>query len=505
MNLTAVAAFLPTIAITLIITAWAARRTQSKADYYSAGGRVSGFQNGIAIAGDLLSASTFLGLTGMFFASGVDMSSIYYVTPPVAMCLLLALVAGPLRRAGRYTLGDVLTTRGEKASLRAFSGVSTITICILFLVGQMVGAGTLISNLFGVSFGVSVVVIATLMTIYVTVGGMLAATWVQIIKAGLLIAIVILMALLCIIEAGGLGAIYERAAKVHPLGDGLFLPGASGMDLFSAASLALATTVGSLGLPHLLIRFFTVPDARAAEQSVAVATTAIIVVSVLLFAIISPAAIALLSGVPEFTAADGGMAGGVNMTSINLATALGGEPLMGITAAIAFATILAVVAGVVMAAASAASHDVLSSFFPAIKQSEKWEINIFRIGAVVVSIIAVLLAFAFQHENVAFLIGLAMAVALSANVPVILLTLYWPRLTQQGSLVAGYFGLITSVVLIILGPSVWVKLLGNAEPIFPSDYPGLLVAPITVLIAVLVSLWGPASNPSDTALSQDAA
>ncbi len=490
MNLIAVAAFVPTIAVTLVITAWAARRTRNKADYYSAGGRVSGFQNGIAIAGDLLSATTFLGLTGMFFAAGADMSSIYYVTPPVAMCLLLALVAGPLRRAGRYTLGDVLTSRGEDQRLRAFSGLSTVTICIIFLVGQMVGAGTLIANLFGLPFGFAVVLIATLMTIYVTFGGMLAATWVQIIKAGLLIFIVMLLAALCLIEAGGIGPIYARAAAVHPLGERLFLPGTGGMDLFSASSLALGTTAGSLGLPHLLIRLFTVPDPAAAQRSVAVATTAIIIVSILLFAVISPAAVALLSGAPAFTGPDGSMAGGVNMTSVNLATVLGGAPLMGVTAAIAFATILAVVAGVVMAAASAASHDVLAPLLPLRERTEAWEIRIFRIGAVAISAVAVLLAFAFQHENVAFLTGLAMAVALSANVPVILLTLYWSRLTAQGALLGGCFGLFTSVGLIVIGPSVWVKLLGNAEPIFPSDYPGLLVAPLAGLIAVAVSLKG---------------
>jgi cation/acetate symporter len=491
MNLVAVGLFIPTVLLTLYITWRAARVARGKADYYSAGARITGVQNGVAIAGDMLSASTFLGLTGMFYIGGADLSAIYYVTPPMALCLLLVLIAAPLRRAGRYTLGDVLTSRtsdpDEARRLRALSGVSTIVVSLMFLVAQLIGAGSLISVLFGVSFPVAVVVITVLMTVYVGFGGMLAATWVQIIKAAMLVAVVIVLTGVCLVVGGGPRAIYERAAEVHPLGWGLFRPGSSSTDLFSALSLGISTTVGSLGLPHLLIRFFTVPDEKAAQVSAAVSTTIMGVVIMLLFGVVAPASVAFLTGAGQYLGPDGALRGGVNMTAIHLADAVGGPVLMGVVSAVAFATILAVVAGVVMASASAASHDLYAVLARRAERDERSELRAFRVATVLIGLMGLGLAFVFQHENVSFMIGLAMAIALSANVPGLMLTLYWKGLTPTGSLVGGVVGLVGSVVLLVLGPSIWVKVLGHAAPIFPSDYPALLVAPIGLATSVIVS------------------
>ena len=476
------------ILMTLGITWWASRRAKSRSDFYAAGGNITGVQNGLAIAGDFMSATTFLGMTGMFFASGVDPTAIYYLCPLVGMSMMMLLVAGPLRRAGKFTLGDVLASRSQSPSLRLFAGASTITISIIYLVGQLVGAGSLIALLFGLNYAVSVILVGLLMVIYVAGGGMLAATWVQIIKAVMLIVIVAIIGALCVIKAGSIGGVYALAAKAHPLGGmGLFIPGAGHTDMFSAVSLAFGTCVGLIFLPLLLIRFFTVPDVKAAKRSAVAATTIIGAVFVVMFGIVGPAAVAFMRADPAFVGKTGMVVGGPNMVAIQLAKALGGPILMGVTSAVAFATILAVVSGLVMATASAASHDLYAVLRKG-QRDEKRELNVFRLAAVGAGVVAIALAFAFQQQNVAFMTALAMGVAVSANVPVVLLTLYWRGLTTAGALTGGLFGLVTSVVLIVLGPAVWVKVLHHAAPIFPSDYPGLLVMPVAFLVTILVSL-----------------
>ncbi|MEO6340000.1 MAG: cation acetate symporter [Caulobacteraceae bacterium] len=484
----AIGFFLATVALTLVITFWASRRSKSRADYYAAGGKLTGAQNGLAISGDFMSATTFLGMTGFFFDTGVDPTSIYYLTPLVGLCLMLVLLAGPLRRAGKFTLGDVMANRLQSDGLRLFAGVSTIVISIIYLVGQLIGAGILVRALFGIDFQYSVVLIGILMTVYVAAGGMLAATWVQIVKAAMLVIVVVVISIFCLVEAGGLSALYAKAAAVHPMGKNLFLPGGAKMDLFSAISLGFGMSVGMMGLPHLLIRFFTVPTEKAARQSAVAATSIIGGVFVLLYLVIGPAAVAFLHGNPVYTVAGGGLKGGPNMASIHLANALGGEVLMGIASAVAFATILAVVAGLVMATASAASHDLFAVARRGKTKSEKEELTVFRLAAGAMAVISVIIAFAFQHENVAFLSALAFGVAASANFPVLLLILYWKRLTTAGALAGGLSGLISSVGLITVGPSVWVKVLHHAAPLFPSDYPALLTAPLALVVAVVVSL-----------------
>ena len=482
----AIVCFVVTIAATLAITAWAARKGSDRASMYAASSRITGTQNGLAIAGDFMSATTVLGVVGFYFGGGVD-TMIYFVAPLAAMCLILLWIAGPLRRLGRFTLGDVLVARLADPRMRAFSGVSTIVISLLYLLAQLVGAGALISVLFGLSFNASVIIVGALMAIYITFGGMLAATWVQIIKAVLLVCAIIALSGFAIVHAGGLGGLYDRAAAIHPLGERLFQFGGMKYDLFSAVSLAVGMTLGILGLPHLLIRFFTVPDEAAARKSIVVACAIIGLVFILTFAVIGPASVAFVTGNPAFLGPTGAIRGGPNMVAVHMADAVGGDVLFGIFSAVAFATILAVVSGLTIAIASAASHDVVAAFRTIRADSEHGELTIFRIAAVTASVVAVALAILFQKENVAYLVALAMTVAASTNFPVIALSLYWRGLTAVGALTGGLVGLVSSVTLIVLSPGVWVRVLHHPAAIFPADYPALISCPLAFLVCWAVS------------------
>jgi cation/acetate symporter len=479
--------FLVTVALTLAITAWASRKSSSRSAMYAAEGRISGGQNGLAIAGDFMSATTVLGVVGLFFTGGVD-TMIYFITPPAAMCLILLWTAGPLRRLGRFTLGDVLVSRLSEPKMRVFSGVSTIVISLIYLIAQLVGAGALVSVLFGLTFNLSVIVVGVLMAVYIVFGGMLAATWVQIIKACLLMVGVVLISALCISHAGGLAALFAKAGALHPAGSGLYGFGGMKLDPFSAVSLTVGLAMGVLGLPHLLIRFFTVPNEAAARRSMVTACAIICFVFILTFAIIGPASVAFITGNHAFLSATGAVRGGPNMVVIHLAHAVGGEVLMGAFSAVAFATILAVVAGLTIAIASATSHDVFHPRHTDGQRGEAGELWLFRIAALVGSVVAVLLAIVFQKENVAYLVALAMTVSASTNFPVIILALYWKRFTSSGALLGGIVGLLSSVGLIVLSPGVWVKVLHHAHPIFPADYPALISAPLAFIVCWLGSL-----------------
>lgn len=480
-------AFLATIAITFAITIWASRRGASREQLYTAGGELGGGQNGLAIAGDFLSATTLLGTTALFYASGID-TAIYYLCPLVGLGMMLLLIAGPLRRLGRFTLGDVLATRLNAPRLRLFTGISSLIISLIYLIAQMVGAGALVSVLFNLSFTAAVVIVGALSTIYVGFGGMLAATWVQIVKAVLLIATIALLSGLVLTETGGFAALYERVRTIHPLGEGLFLPGGFKLDLFSTVSLSFGLILGMMGLPHLLIRLFTVPDEAAARRSVLVATSLIGAVFFLLLVVVGPGAVALVTGEPRYFDEAGKVLGGGNMVVLHLADALGGGMLFGMLAGVAFATILAVVAGLTVAAASSTAHDILGALRPSRPLSEAQEVLVFRGATAIASLVSVLLALAFQGVNVAFLAALAFAVAASTNFPVLVLTLYWDRTTARGAIVGGAVGLISSVLLILAGPAVWVGVLGHEAALFPSDYPTLITAPLAFLVAVLVSV-----------------
>lgn len=481
--------FAVTVLITLLITFWAGRQGQKKDMLYNAGGRISGFQNGLAISGDFMSATTVLGITGLFFSGGWD-TIIFYLAPIAGLALMLILVARPLRRLGVFTLGDVLTHRLKSPGLRLFSGVTTLVISLFYLLAQMVGAGTLIAALFGLPFAAAVGIVGGLMAVYVAVGGMLAATWVQIVKAVLLVIAVMAVAALCLMKSHGLGGLYRDVAAAPAV---LLQPGGMKLDPLSATSLGLGMVVGLVGLPHLLIRFFTVPDERAAQQSVVVSSTLVGWVNILLFVVIGPAVLAFVAGNPAHVGAGGKLIGGTNMAMLHLAGVLGGDSLYGVISAVAFSTILAVVAGLTIASASAASHDIWRTL-RRFKSSEREELWVFRLAAVALAAVAILLALAFQHQNIAFLSALAFAVAASANFPVLLLVLYWKRLTVAGALSGGFAGLIAALGLIVLGPEVWVHVLHHPAPVFPYEYPALFVMPGAFLICFLVSHLSPRNS-----------
>ncbi|HVX90981.1 MAG TPA: cation acetate symporter [Candidatus Paceibacterota bacterium] len=478
--------FLVVIAATLLITRWAARRASGREGFYAANGSISAGQNGLAIAGDFVSAATLLGTTGIYFAVGSD-SLLYLVPFLLGLCFMLAWIAGPLRELGCFTLGDVMTAQLRSPVLRVYSGISTLVISLLYLVAQLVGAGGLISVLFGLSFVTAVIVVGALMAIYVTFGGMIAATWVQVIKASVLVVAILLLALLCVVRAGGLDSIYARAAAAHELGTQLFALGNSKMNLFSTISLVAGLAFGAMGLPHLLIRAFTVRDAAASRQSVAIGTAVIALMLSVIFFVIAPATVAFVKGVTQFQNTQGVVRGGANMAVVHLASALGGELLFGVIAAVAFATILAVVAGLTVAIASAASHDIYATLAGKKLSDEGHELAVFRITAIGASTVAVMLAIVLQQQNIAVLVAGAMVLAASANFPVLFLVIYWRGLTVAGAIAGGLAGLTSALVLLTLGPAVWVKVLGHGAPIFPSEYPTLITLPLAFLTAWQVS------------------
>lgn len=479
-------AFGATILVTLAITWWAAKRSTGRDSVYAASSSISGVQNGFAIAGDFMSATTILGLTALFFATGLD-ATIYFAAPFIGFFLILALVAGPLRRLGRYTLGDVVSAMTGSVGTRRFAAVATLVISLIYLVAQLVGAGKLISILFSVQFAHAVAGIGALMTVYVVFGGMLAATWVQIVKATLLVVGVAVLGALALTRAGGFEVLYASVADVTGGSGRIFAFGGSGQGPFTTLSFAAALVFGMLGMPHLLIRLFTVPDVAAARRSIVTSTFVVGVVFLLLLLVVSPAAIAFVTPDARFHGDNGGIIGGPNMIVAHLASAVGGPWMFGAFSGVVLATILAVVAGLTISIATAVSHDLVGA---SRRVSERAELWIFRIGAVLVSAAAVALAMVFEHENVAILVALAFVVAASSTFPVLILAIYWSGLTAAGALAGGIVGLVASVALIIVGPAVWVSALGHAAPIFPSDYPTLLTMPLAFAVAIIASKKG---------------
>ncbi|MDB5687356.1 MAG: hypothetical protein JWR77_1945 [Rhizorhabdus sp.] len=483
--MSAIGYFLATIILTLLITAWAARKATSKASLYSASGTIGPTQNGFALAGDFLSAGTVLGIVGLYFTVGVDVS-LYFMAPMAGLCLLLLFIVGPLRRLGTFTLGDVLASRFSDPRLRVMVGICTIVISLINLVAQLVGAGALISILFGPSFALSVLIVATLMGVYVVFGGMLAATWVQIIKAAILIATIGALAFLCMRHTDGIIAVFDRI-RTGPESAKLLSFGGLGLGLFSALSLGIAEVTGIMGTPHLLIRFFTVPDAKAARRSLVVATTLIGIAMGTIFLVVSPAAVVLVGADPAFRNPDGSILGGVNMVTMHLARILGGNPFVGLMSAVAFSTILAVVAGLTIAISSAASHDVLGALRRDNKLSDREEIWWFRCSAVATCIVAALLSILFKAQNLTFLIVMGYTVASCTTFPLLILSIYWPGFSPRGALWCASVGLVTSVGGIILGPAVWDKVLGLGTAPISTDYPTLVALPLALLAAWLGS------------------
>ncbi|NQZ53700.1 MAG: cation acetate symporter [Piscirickettsiaceae bacterium] len=480
LNIPAVVMFLVFVAATLVITYWAAKRMRSTSDYYAAGGGITGFQNGLAIAGDYMSAASFLGISGLVYLSGYD-GLIYSIGFLIGWPLILFLVAERLRNLGKYTFADVVSYRLEQLPIRTLSAFGTLAVVALYLIAQMVGAGKLIQLLFGLPYHYAVVMVGVLMVLYVMFGGMLATTWVQIIKAVLLLLGASFMAFMVLKHVDfDLNVLFEQAVSVHPKGIDIMAPGGLLSDPISAISLGVALIFGTAGLPHILMRFFTVSDAKQARRSVFFATGFIGYFYILTF-VIGFGAIVLLSTNPEFFDVNGLLLGGNNMAAIHLSKAVGGDLFLGFISAVAFATILAVVSGLTLAGASAISHDLYASVIKKGNSTAKQEIRVSKIATVILGAVAIYLGILFEEQNIAFMVGLAFAIAASANFPTLILSMYWKDLTTRGAFIGGFAGLLTAVGLVIVGPIVWVDILGNTEALFPYKYPALFSVSIAFL------------------------
>ncbi|WP_236254121.1 cation acetate symporter [Entomomonas asaccharolytica] len=472
LNLSAIVMFLLFVSATLYITKWAAKRNTSKADHYTAGGKITGFQNGLAIAGDFMSAASFLGISALVFTSGYD-GLIYSIGFLAGWPLILFMIAERLRNLGRFTFADVASYRLKQRAIRTLSAFSSLIVVALYLIAQMVGAGKLIELLFGLNYHIAVVLVGILMVLYVLFGGMLATTWVQIIKAVLLLFGASFMAIMVMVAVNfDLGTLFSRAIELHPKGNAIMFPGGLAPDPISAFSLAFALMFGTAGLPHILMRFFTVSSAKEARKSVFYATGFIGYFYILTF-IIGFGAILLVTANPAFHTPTGELLGGNNMAAVHLAHAVGGDLFLGFISAVAFATILAVVSGLALAGASAVSHDLYSCVLKNGNVSERTEMRVTRLATLALGIVAVLLGILFEKQNIAFMVGLAFSIAASCNFPILFLSMYWKGLTTRGAFWGGGLGLATAVVLMILGPTVWVQILGHEKAIFPYEYPAL--------------------------------
>jgi len=487
LNPMAIAMFLGFVAVTLAVTVRAARSgTRTARDYYAAGGGLSGFQNGLAIAGDYTSAATFLGVTALIYTSGYD-GMIYAVGFLVGFPMILFLIAEPLRNLGRYTFADVAAYRLSEVPVRLVAGLNTLVIVLFYLIAQMVGAGKLIELLFGLPYLAAVVLVGVLMMAYVVFGGMRATTWVQIIKAVLLLSGSVLMSTLILARFGfSLEALFARAVALHPKKLAIMAPGGLVRDPVSAMSLGLALIFGTAGLPHILMRFFTVADARQARFSILVATGFITIFYTLLF-VLGFGAIALVQGDPAYADAAGGVIGGTNMVALHLADKLGGALLLGFISAVAFATILAVVSGLTIAGASAASHDLYARALRRGRATEQKEIQVSKAAAIGISLVAMGLGILFENQNIAFMVGLVFAIAASANFPVILLSVAWRDLTTRGAVTGSLAGLTSALVLVALSPGVWTATLKLGAAPFPYDNPALFSMPLAFLTSWAVS------------------
>ena len=487
-NWTAIIMFVIFVAATLLITKWAAAKTTSTKDFYTAGGGITGFQNGLAIAGDFMSAASFLGISAMVFSSGYD-GLLYSLGFMVGWPIVLFLVAERLRNLGKYNFSDVASFRLEEKPVRAMAAVNSLVVVAFYLIAQMVGAGQLIKLLFGLDYNIAVIIVGLLMMAYVMFGGMLATTWVQIIKAAMLLSGATFMAFMVLKEVGfSFSNMFNQAIAAYGTAHEITTaeatkimgPGGLVSNPIDAISLGLALMFGTAGLPHILMRFFTVKDAKEARKSVVVATGFIGYFYLLTF-IIGFGAILFVSQNPAYLdtakmALTGKLEliGGGNMAAVHLAHAVAGNWFLGFISAVAFATILAVVAGLTLSGASAVSHDLYANVFRKGQTTEASQLRVSKIATVVLAIFAMFLGIVFEKQNVAFMVGLAFAVAASANFPVLVLSMFWKGLTTRGATIGGWLGLISAVVLIFFTKAVWVDTLklGDSAPL-PYSNPAL--------------------------------
>ncbi|MFZ3577568.1 cation acetate symporter [Virgibacillus sp. DJP39] len=476
MNASVVIMFLAIVSLTLVITYFAAKKTQTTGDFYTAGGGLTGWQNGLAIAGDYLSAASFLGIAGAIALFGFD-GFFYSIGFLIAYLVVLFIVAEPLRNLGKYTLADMINSRFEAKKVRGVAALSTITIVIFYMIAQLVGAGALIQLLFGIDYWIAVLIVGVMMTIYVLFGGMTATSWVQIVKAVLLMIGTIIISFLVLAKFNfNILEMFSQMKTVTSHGENFLNPGLKYKDSLGTISLMIALVLGTAGLPHILMRFFTVKDAKTARTSVVTATWVVGIFYVL--------TIFLGFGAAAFVGSEtilGANPAG-NMAAPLLAEALGGNFLMSFVSAVAFATILAVVSGLVLSGASAFAHDVYGQIIKKGQISDKQQMLAAKYASIGVAALSILLALFAQNLNVAFLVSLAFCVAASANLPVIIYTIYWKRFNTSGAMTAMLAGLLSSVILVIIGPNVFSPVEGAAiflgEPIFPYSNPAIVSVPL---------------------------
>ncbi len=487
LNPVAIGMFLLFVVVTLFITWWAARRTRNSRDFYTAGGEISGLQNGAAIAGDFMSAASFLGITGLVFIGGFD-GLVLAIGAFSGWPLMLFLLARRVRNLGRFTFIDVVSERLQRTPIRLVAVSGTLIVVILYLIAQMVGAGKLVQLLFGLPYELAVVLISALVLAYVTFGGMLATTWVQIVKAILLLSGVTVCAVLVMQHAGfSIDALLGGAADVHPRGAAILSPGQLFSDPIQVTTILVSMMFGTLGLPHILMRLYTVPDVRQAKLSAFYASV-FMGYFFLMLVILGYGAVLLLYGNPEYFGSDGRLVGGNNMAAIHLASAVGGDILTGFMSAVTFATILAVVAGLTVSGAAAISHDLYAEVLCDGQPDPERELLLTRITTLAIGAIAVLLGILFQNENVAFIATMPMVVSASVNFPILFLSLFWSGFTTRGAIVGALLGLVSSVLLILVGPQVWVSVLGFEAPLFPYDYPALFTMTLAFAACWLFSV-----------------
>ncbi len=479
----AIAFFAGFITLTLAITYWAARQTRTTEDFYAAGRSVTATQNGIALAGDYMSAASFLGIAGLVSTSGFD-GLIYSTGWLVGWPVVLFLIAEPLRNLGRYTFADVVAARLNPMPVRIAAACGTLATIAFYLVAQMVGAGGLVHLLFGIPYEGAVVIVGVAMMAYVLFGGMLATTWVQIVKAVLLLGGAAALAML-VLSRFHFDPRELFAAAATQYGSGVLAPGKLVSNPLDAISLGLALMFGTAGLPHILMRFYTVPDARAARRSVFIATGLIGLFYLMTFVLGFGAMV--LVGPAAIKAVD---AGG-NMAAPLLAQLLGGRPFLGFIAAVAFATILAVVAGLALSGAAAISHDLWSSVIRRGHPKPGEELKVARVATVGLAVVAIVLGIAFKGQNVAFMVGLAFAIAASANFPALVLSIFWRRTSTAGATASMLVGTAATLTLISLSPAVQIDLLHHTQAWFPLKNPALISIPLSFATGVLVSLLFP--------------
>ncbi len=508
LNWHAIVMFLIFVSITLIITYWAATRTKTASDFYAAGRGITGFQNGMAIAGDFMSAASFLGIAALVYMNGFY-GLIFSVGWLVGWPIILFLIAERLRNLGKYTYADVVSFRLKQGPVRTMAAISSLIVVIWYLIGQAVGAGQLLHTLVPqITYRESIVVVGALIIIYVTFGGMKATTWVQIIKAGLLLGGATLMAFGVMAHEGfSFAKLFSDAVAIHPkhleIMKSVVKIGAQANPLESI-SLGLTLMLGTAGLPHILMRFFTVTDSKAARKSVLYGTCFIGFFYILTF-IIGFGAIVLVANNPEYVANISksvlDLKGGANMPAVYLSHAIGGDLFLGFIAAVAFATILAVVSGLTLAGASALSHDIYANVIMKGKASEKQEVWVSKMSVIALGVLAVLLGFAFEKQNIAYIVGLTFSIAACTNFPILVLSIFWRGLTTRGAVIGGYTGIIGSIGLLIIGPTIWTKVLDMGPALFPYDFPTFVVLPLVLIVAYIASV----TDKSESAKKERAA